>query len=241
SGWEVVWATAGSPGGAVPVTTTSTVTWEVGALAGNNGVWTATFSARALNSASSYETVLSSTTACDDGGCLQSADLTTYATPNNRFDKVAAPAMATIGDLVTFTVHADLYGNLPYTSTQLTDTLPTGLGYVAGSLLLVEDVDGTPSSQTLAPTSAPAANASGDVLWNLGDLTGQVAMTAVITAVVQDLITTTFQSNVLTNTTQLSYIDDGQPYAFDAAAPMTVTEPFLHIGKTYVTAAACSA
>ncbi|MBK8798711.1 MAG: DUF11 domain-containing protein [Anaerolineales bacterium] len=154
NGWEVVAASTGSPGVAAPITTTGTVTWQVGALAGSNGVWTATFSARALDAESDYETTVTATTACADGGCLQTRAYTTYATPNNYFSKNVTPAAATIGDLITFTVNADLYGDVPYTNTLLTDTLPVGLGYVAASLLLLEDMDGAASSQTLAPTSA---------------------------------------------------------------------------------------
>ncbi|MBE2236684.1 MAG: DUF11 domain-containing protein, partial [Caldilineaceae bacterium] len=240
SGWEVVAATAGSPGGATPITTTGAVTWQVGALAGNDGVWSATVSARARAAASDYETTVTATTACEDGGCLQRRTYTTYATPNNEFSKSVTPAVATIGDLITFTVNADLYGDVPYTSTLLTDTLPAGLGYVAASLRVIQDIDGAASSQTLAPTSAPAANASGDIFWNVGDLAGQVVMTTVITAVVQNIMPA-FQGEVFTNTARLTYRDDSQAYGFDASAPVTVIEPLLHIGKRAVTAGACDA
>lgn len=241
NGWEMVAGTVGNPGGAVPLTTTGSVRWAVGALAANNTTWTATYSARALDAASDYRTVVTATTACADGGCLQSDSFTAYDTPINAFIKTLTPASATIGDLVTFTVRADLFGNVPYTSTIVTDSLPTGLGYVAATLYVDTDIDGSPTSQLLPPTSAPAAFASGAIVWSVGNLTGAAAMTGVITAVVQNLITTTFQSNVLTNTAQLTYGDDGQPYAFADSAAMTVTEPILHIGKRYVTAEVCSA
>ncbi|HHY55738.1 MAG TPA: DUF11 domain-containing protein, partial [Chloroflexi bacterium] len=241
NGWEMLYASVGAPGGATPVTTTNSVTWAVGALAANNATWTATYSARALDAAEDYRTVVTATTACNDGGCLQSDSFTAYDTPNNAFTKSGAPANATIGDLVTFTVRANLFGNVPYTNTIVTDTLPTGLGFVTATLYLDQDLDGTPASTIHAPTSAPVALASGDIVWNLSTLNGSALMTGVITAVVQNLITTTFQGAVLVNTAQLAYIDDGQPYAFRDTASMTVTEPILHIGKRYVTADACIA
>ncbi|MCS6825189.1 MAG: DUF1080 domain-containing protein, partial [Caldilinea sp.] len=240
-GWEMLSAGFGAPGGAAPVTTTGSVTWAVGALAANNTAWTATYSARALDAASDYRTVVTATTACADGGCLQSQSFTAYNTAINVFGKTGAPDSASIGDLVVFTLTADLFGDVPYTSTLVTDVLPIGLGFVTATLYLDQDLDGTPVTTIHAPTNAPAALVSGAIVWNLGDVTGAAFITGVITAVVQNLITTTFQGAVFTNTAQLTYIDDGQPYAFQDTASMTVVEPILHIGKRYATAEACGA
>ncbi|HAJ35788.1 MAG TPA: hypothetical protein DCL15_08855, partial [Chloroflexi bacterium] len=88
-----------------------------------------------------YRTVVTATTACANGGCLQSESFTAYDTPNNAFTKMAAPTNAAIGDLVTFTVRADLFGNVTYTNTVVTDTLPTGLGFVTATLYLDQDLD----------------------------------------------------------------------------------------------------
>jgi uncharacterized repeat protein (TIGR01451 family)/fimbrial isopeptide formation D2 family protein len=78
------------------------------------------------------------------------------------------------------------------------------------------------------------------VVWNLGALAGQAALTATVTAVLQD-VATSYHGVVLTNQARLSYRDEGQPYAFAATAAVTVSEPLLHIGKSYVTDAACGA
>ncbi|MCX7671197.1 MAG: DUF1080 domain-containing protein, partial [Anaerolineae bacterium] len=85
-------------------------------------------------------------------------------------------------------------------------------------------------------------HASGGITWNLGALTGAVTMTALITAVVRDDPTfQTYQGASFTNEAGLRYMDDGQNYLFTDSADITVSEPDLHIGKSYVTAGACRA
>ena len=157
------------------------------------------------NAATNYRTTLTATTSCADGGCLQTQSVINYASALNSFTKTRTPAQVKVGDLVTFTVTADLFGNVTYSNVFITDTLPTGLGYVSAALRRITDRDGDsggPTTTTLAPTSAPAANASGNVVWNLGALSGQVSMTAVITAVVQN-IASNYEGVVLNNTAAL--------------------------------------
>jgi len=247
SGWGSIAAAQGRVGGvltgSVPVVAGNVITWSVGSLTAGS-TYTATFNARSLNAATDYRMTLTATTSCSDGGCHQARSYTDYASPINYFTKTVTPTLVTVGDLVTFTVVSDLFGNVPYTSTIVTDALPSGLGYVSATLLLVTDRDGSsggPVTTTVVPSSAPGVGASGNVVWNLGSLSGQVSLTAVITAVVQNLIATTFQGAALNNTAALTYRDDGQSYSASSSATVTVTEPFLHIGKSYVTPSACSA
>ena len=244
NGWQFVAAGAGSPGGAVPTVAGNVITWVVGSLAAGAS-WSATFSARALDAATDYRTTLTATTACNDGGCLQARSYVDYASALNHFIKSRTPGQATIGDLVTFTVAADLFGNVPYTSTILTDALPSALGYVSATLRLTTDRDGDsggPTTTIVAPTSAPSVGATGNVVWNLGTLSGAISMTAIITAVVRNVAANSpYQGQSYNNVATLTYRDDGQSYSASSTASVTIIEPIIHIGKSYVTPSACRA
>ncbi len=158
-----------------------------------------------------------------------------YASALSVFDKSISPAQARVGELVTTTISANLFGNYFYTTTILSDALPTGLGYRSSELVVASDVDGGaggPYTNTITlPYPAPELNQSGDVIWSLGTLTGQVRISGIITAVVQNVLSN--QDGVtLTNRARLTYVDDGQPYEFDDEAPTAVIEPDLVIEKS---------
>jgi uncharacterized repeat protein (TIGR01451 family)/fimbrial isopeptide formation D2 family protein len=220
------------------------VTWTPAPIAANGGVWTAQVSA-VLIATGGNRNVVTATASCDTGCLATSASDISYVTLQQAFDKGPAIQTGTIGSLVVFTFTA----NLPdveniYENLTLTDTLPTGLGYVGSVLTYTWDVDGDqsgPVTTTLTtPTSAPAYLISGNVVWALGNLTGAVQIDGVITAVIQN-ITSNYEGVRLTNTLRLAYTDDGQPYVYTDTANVDIVEPLLHIGKTYVTPYGCGA
>lgn len=237
----------GSGGGAgiVPVAAGNTITWTVPELAAD-GTFAAVLTGTVLPAPTDLGLTLTVSSRCDNGGCAVTAPiLRKYATALQNFTKIRDPAQATIGELVVFTVTGDLFGDYLYSNVILSDTLPTGLGYRSSTLVYVTDRDGSgggPTTNTsTTPTSAPALNSSGAVRWSLGDLEGQIRFTATITAVVQN-IPGNFEGVVRNNTASLTYRDDGQNYSHTTpAVPVTVREPLLHIGKSYVTPQECRA
>ncbi|MBC7228180.1 MAG: DUF11 domain-containing protein, partial [Thermoflexales bacterium] len=89
-------------------------------------------------------------------------------------------------------------------------------------------------------TVTPGWLASGNLVWQLGNLTGSVQIAGVLTAVIQNIAAVS-EGLRMTNTLRLSYVDDGQPYVYTDTAAVDVLEPLLHIGKSYVTPYGCSA
>ncbi len=152
---------------------------------------------------------------------------------------------APIGSLVVFTFTAFLPDtDARYENLTLTDTLPTGLGYVSSVLTYTYDADGGQGGPVTAisttPTLSPTYLASGNVVWRLGDLSGSIQIAGVLTAVIQNIAAVS-EGLRLTNTLRMTYLDDGQPYAYTDTANVDVLEPLLHIGKSYVTPYGCSA
>jgi uncharacterized repeat protein (TIGR01451 family)/fimbrial isopeptide formation D2 family protein len=219
------------------------VTWTPAPIAAN-GVWTAQVSA-VLIATGGNRNVVTATASCDTGCLATSASDISYVTLQQAFDKGPAIQTGTIGSLVVFTFTATLpdVENI-YENLTLTDTLPVGLGYVGSVFTYTWDVDGNQGGPFTAisttPTLSPTYLESGNVVWRLGNLTGAVQITGVITAVIQN-ITSNYEGVRLTNTLTLTYTDDGQPYVYTDTANVDILEPLLHIGKTYVTPYGCGA
>jgi len=237
-----VTATPGSDGSS-PVIAGNVVTWTPAPIAAN-GVWTAQVSA-VLTETGANRNVVTATASCDTGCLATSASDVARVTLLQAFDKGPAIQTGTIGSLVVFTFTANLPDvDTVYERVILTDTLPTGLGYVGSVLTYTWDVDGNQGGPYTAisttPTISPTYLGSGNVVWRLGNLTGAVQIDGVITAVIQN-ITSNYDGVRLTNTLRLAYTDDGQPYVYTDTANVDILEPLLHIGKSYVTPYGCGA
>ncbi len=250
SGYTGVTAGMLSSGGATytPTVNGNTITWTVPSLPAGDRL-DATITATVHSIPVDLQITSTVHSACDSGGCVELLSDNTFATALEFFDKAAEPTELTIGDLTVFTVTAELFGNYVYTDVILTDTLPTGLGYRAGQLTLITDSDGDtggPTTTVLAPTAAPALNADNSAIrWAIGTITGQITMTAVVTAVVLDRATSGSNANYdgreRNNQATLTYRDDGQAYTHNDSQSVSIREPLLHIGQSYMTAAMCPA
>ncbi|MCS6773845.1 MAG: hypothetical protein NZ693_07025, partial [Thermoflexales bacterium] len=221
----------------------NTITWIVGTLP-PGGTFTAIVTA-VVTSTGTNRNVITATAQCDTGCVSTVSTDTAYVSLGDLFAKGPVIQTGTIGSLVvfTFTAFSSDDENV-FDQVILTDTLPAGLGYVAATLAYTIDVDGNQGGSTtftnVVPTSAPASLASGNIVWNLGTLTGAVQINGVVTAVIQNVPTQTFDGARLTNTLRLTFVDDGQTGTLTATAPVDVLEPLLHLGKTYITPSGCS-
>jgi uncharacterized repeat protein (TIGR01451 family)/fimbrial isopeptide formation D2 family protein len=237
-----VTATPGSDGSS-PVIAGNVVTWTPAPIS-VGGVWTAQVSA-VVTETGVNRNIVTATASCDTGCLLASASDVAYVTLQQAFDKGPAIQTGTIGSLVVFTFTATLPDvDTVYERVTLTDTLPTGLGYVGSVLTYTWDADGNQGGPYTAisttPTISPAYLSSGNVVWRLGNLTGAVQIDGVITAVIQN-ITSNYDGVRRTNILTLTYTDDGQPYVYTDTANVDIQEPLLHIGKSYVTPYGCGA
>ena len=234
SGWQVITASAGSPGGAAPVIAGNVITWPVGSLSNSgSNVWTATVRAQALDAGTGYRATLNASTACSDGGCFTTTQVINYATPLQSFGKTTSPTPVSIGEPVTYTLRADFFGTRPYTSTLLTDTLPTLSGQLVFSVTNVQISNENPISNTWVRgpiggsvlTFTTASVPSGTVLGPdqiFITVTGFISNTAVAT-----------NNKVFTNTLSMTY-RRGRPAlrVQQRCVTGTIREPFLVMTKS---------
>ncbi|MCX6047049.1 MAG: DUF1080 domain-containing protein, partial [Chloroflexi bacterium] len=243
SGFHNVTATNGNVTGTSAQITGNRIIWTPPFTLAVGGAWTARVSA-AVNDSGQHTNTVQVVGRCGSGACIYDSDsATSYVTLLNTFSKTPKLQNSTIGSLAVFTVNVNLPDIGPglYSAVTLTDGLPTGLGYVAASLLYTASINNTPTVVRIpTPNSAPAANASGNLRWTLGNLFGPLQVTAVITAVVQN-IASNYDGVQQVNTAKLSYVDDSRYYQYTDTATVNITEPLLHISKNYLTNATCSA
>ncbi len=220
----------------------NTITWSPPFTLAANGVWTAQVTAQ-VSSSGQHTSTVQATGRCG-AGCIYASDrATSYVSLLQTFVKGPQIQTGTIGSLAIFTVSNVLpsTGGRIYSNVRLTDSLPTGLGYVAAHLVYTAPVNGVPTTVVRStPDSFPAANSTGNLIWSLGDLTGTVQVNAVITTVIQSLASN-YDGVRRTNSIALGYVDTGLAYAYTDTAHVDVIEPLLHLGKQYVTSNACSA
>ncbi|RME50451.1 MAG: DUF11 domain-containing protein, partial [Caldilineae bacterium] len=175
-------ASRGSDGSA-PVMQTAggvtTITWQLlptFTLQANGGnTWQATITATVLATGTNINAV--EARAFCDGGCRYTniATDTAFVTVQDLFLKQSLVSTATVGDLITFTLAAQLNDqDGTYSNMVITDALPAGLGYVSATMQYTVDAEiGGAQTQTLAaPTTAPPPLQSGNVVWNLGTVPG---------------------------------------------------------------------
>ncbi|HDQ70514.1 MAG TPA: DUF11 domain-containing protein, partial [Chloroflexi bacterium] len=231
--------------GVTPTTSTiaagTLITWAPADIA-VGGVWTATVSA-ALDDTGDNRNVVTATAFCDTGCASATSDASAHTTLLlEDFTKHPAVQTGTIGSLTVFTFAATLQDrDALYEDLTITDTLPVGLGYVSSTLVYTYAGPATPTPAiSHTPTITPGYLASGDVVWQLGNLSGTVEIAGVITAVVR-AIPENYDGMRWTNVLTLTYTDDVGNYVYTGTAAVDVLEPILHIGKTYVTPRGCEA
>lgn len=219
----------------------NTITWSLPALS-PGGVFTALVTAE-ITATGSNRNVVTATSACDSGCVTSTATDSAIVTLDDVFDKGPAVQTGTIGSLVVFTfTGATSDEDNVFEQVILTDVLPAGLGYVSAALTYTIDADGSQGGPTtftnVPPSSAPAAHASGNVVWNFSTLTGTVQFSGVLTAVIQNVVAA-YDGGQLLNTLRLTFIDEGQAGTLTDTARVDVLEPILHLGKSYRTSYAC--
>ena len=228
--------------GAVPIVSGNAITWFPNPIPAG-GTWTAQVTAILTDTGENINRAWVRSD-CDTGCETAAAQDTAHTTLVQEFGKTPDSQSGTIGDLVVFNLAASLSDwDALYQNLILTDFLPAGLGYVAAVLTYTYDVDGSdggPFGPVVAPISAPVPYNTGNVIWNLGNLSGTIQINGVITAVIRD-VGGNYNGALLTNLFRMTYTDDGIPYQQDDTATVTVLEPLLHIGKTYVTPLGCNA
>ena len=156
------------------------------------------------------------------GGLSKTLESTTYAHGED----------VRIGDLVTFTVTANFWGSYTYTNVIITDTLPTGLGYITSTC--------TADGDTYTPILSPTVGNWGKIAWNIddspgnpgqdGDLQGPKWVIITVTAVVNDVGSNT-NGKTLINKARVTWTDNGQDYEEEDTASVYVKEPSLDISK----------
>ncbi|MBC7228452.1 MAG: DUF11 domain-containing protein, partial [Thermoflexales bacterium] len=181
-------ATSGSDG-APPVVAGNVITWTPSPIPAG-GTWTAQVSA-VLVASGGNRNVVTATASCDTGCVAASASDVAYVTLMQEFGKGPEVQTGTVGSLVVFTFTAFLPDtDGVYENVALTDTLPTGLGYVSSVLTYTYDSDAPGGGTTVVsytPTVTPGWLASGNRVWQLGTLTGSVQIAGVLTAVIQNI------------------------------------------------------
>lgn len=219
----------------------NTITWSLSALS-PGGVFTALVTA-VITTTGSNRNVVTATSTCDSGCATNTVTDSAVVTLGDVFGKGPEVQTGTIGSLVVFTfTGATSDEDNVFDQVILTDVLPIGLGYVSAALTYTVDADGSqggPITFTdVPPSSAPAAYASGNVVWNFSTLTGTVQFSGVLTAVIQN-VAAAYDGGQLLNTLRLTFIDEGQAGTLTDTARVDVLEPILHLGKFYRTSYAC--
>ncbi|MBC7233671.1 MAG: DUF11 domain-containing protein [Chloroflexi bacterium] len=236
SGFSGIQASNGSyPGGSnTPLIAGNVITWTPSFTLPANSAWSAVVTATVL-ATGEYTDGVEASGACAVGCVYATAAYTSYVTLLKGFDKGPAVQTGTIGSLAVFTFTAFAEGeDSLYQNVTLTDTLPTGLGYVSAVITYTYDGDGNQGGPVTVisstPTVTPGWLQSGDVVWHLGDLPGWITVDGVITAVIQNIPSN--QSGVSrTNALFMSYVDAGQTYRYTDTARVDIVEPLIQLSK----------
>ena len=129
AGLAFITATVGSSGSITATPTvadmdgSTVITWDVGNLPPGE-TWSAETAARPLAARNAYSITAEVHAACDDGGCQQSSLATSFNAPLQSLGKQISQGQVSIGEPFVYTITADFYGSVPYTGTQIVDTLP---------------------------------------------------------------------------------------------------------------------
>ncbi|MCQ3978040.1 MAG: hypothetical protein DPW09_31835, partial [Anaerolineae bacterium] len=228
-----------------PTVAGQVITWSPAVTIASGDSWRAIVTATVAPAGSGVPTNSVQASGSCGSGCAYTSGIsdTAFVTLLTEFDKAPTVQTGTIGSLVVFTFSTSLPDiDALYQNLTLTDTLPTGLGYVSSIVTYTFDGDNAGGTTLISttPSLAPGSLASGNVVWNLGNLPGSALINGVITAVIQSVATNT-NGVSRTNNLQMTYVDEGQSYLFTDTAQVNIVEPILHLGKSYVTPAGCNA
>ncbi len=237
--------------GEVPTldTTNKVITWVLTTPLTSMAVWTAVVTATVGNTGT---LLVNSVYAQGDCGadCTHTAiSDTAYVSLVTDFDKGPPVQTDTIGSLAVFTFTASIDGlDFDYADITLTDTLPVGLAYLSSRLVYTVDADISSGGPTVTVKSAPdiinssAGFSQSYLIWDLGSAPGIIFINATISTVITNVVTNTIGITML-NRIDLSYrqTSDNFTFAFSDTAQVDLEGPVLHIGKSYLTAHACSA
>jgi uncharacterized repeat protein (TIGR01451 family) len=198
------------------------------------GTWHAVVTADLLSSGNNTDT-MTAVGNCASGCVFGTTSDVAFVTLLEEFDKGPEVQTDTIGAPVVFTITTGLSDQDGlYEGITFTDTLPTGLGYVAAELTYTEDGDGNGVGPIIitgvTPIITPGLYTTGDIIWQLGDVNGTVQVSGIITAVIQNILTNNHSDRVVNNI-DLSYTQDTQYYTFTDNANVDIVEPFLNIEK----------
>ena len=242
SGFSNPSATNGSGGNeaTTAIIAGNVITWTPAFTLPVGGVWSAQVSAQLLASGQNTNTV-QAVGSCGTGCVYDSQSADAHVTLLAQFDKLPDIQTKTIGAETTFTFTARLSDqDAIYSGLTITDALPVGLGYLSSVVTLTYDLDGNSGgpvtvvqgTPTTGPnvTTPPSAYKSGNIVWNLGDIRGTALITGVVRAVVQD-IASNQQGVRLTNRLDMTYVDDGNPYAYHDEVVVDLLEPTLVLAK----------
>nr|MBC7245551.1 DUF11 domain-containing protein [Chloroflexota bacterium] len=236
NGFTGVQASNGSyPGGSnTPVIAGNVITWTPAFTLAANSAWSAVVTVTVLPTGE-YTDGLEASGSCAIGCIYATTGYTSYVTLQKGFDKGPSVQTGTIGSLAVFTFTALLEGeDSLYQNVTLTDTLPTGLGYVSSVLTYTYDGDGNVGGPTTAisttPTITPGWLQSGNVVWHLGNLPGWVQLDGVITATILN-IPSNLSGVQRTNTLVMTYVDAGQTYRYTDTAAVNIVEPSIQLSK----------
>ncbi|MGQ9493458.1 MAG: SdrD B-like domain-containing protein [Anaerolineae bacterium] len=236
NGFTSVEAGNGSyPGGSnVPVIAGNVITWTPAFTLAANSAWSAVVTAT-VQATGEYTDGVEASGSCAIGCVYATAAYTSYVTLLKGFDKGPPIQTGTIGSMAVFTFTAFLEGeDSLYEKVTLTDTLPTGLGYLSSVITYTYDGDGSTGGPTTVvsttPTITPGWLGSGNVIWSLGDLPGWVQVDGIITATILNIPSN--QSGVRrTNTLAMTYVDAGQTYRYTDTAAVDIVEPSIQLSK----------
>ncbi len=235
AGWEAIAAVTGSPASTAFTITEgaggSTIVWNIGRLALGT-TWTATFSAKAEDAGTDYRTTLNLRSACETGGCAQTAQVINYSSPLEDFNKTISRTPVSIGEPFSFTLTADLFGTRVYTSTYLTDTLPTLDGTLVFSYTsVVIDSERSANNWDWGFTNTdPKLLVFRPLSGTLGHAQGPDRVVITVTGIISNEIAAD-NNDIFTNRMDLTYRDDGQFYGYTDTVTGTVKEPVLVITK----------
>ena len=233
-GYSDITTGAGSRGEPA-VVSGNTVSWTIDGDLNPGDEWSAWLAARATVG-DGFTNEVSATTRCTSGCEYVVSDITRASAAEGISKTVSSttydePTTLRIGDVVTFEVFLNLWGGYVYSDVVITDTLPTGLGYVTSTCL----VKGGSGTDIVMPDVSPAPGHWGDIVWNVDDtpadpaqngtLTGPKAISITLAAQVTDT------AAVRTNNVVASWQDQGLRYEVEDSATVTAKEPSLDIAK----------
>ncbi len=193
--------------------------------------WTAKVSAQTV-AAGSHLNRVAARGVCGAGCTYTDASVTSdsFISLIKLFEKGPESQTRSIGEPAVFTFTTSLPDEeVVYENLILTDTLPSGLIFSSATGEVHSDMDG--SDPIITPITAPTSINGNQLIWAMGNFSGSVEATGVITAVVADIAANEDGVHKI-NTLDMSYDDSGKHYTFQDTADLDLVEPRIVSTKT---------